>query len=60
MTKIEGILNDIEQHKVAKKPCLRKLQKTISNFKDAFVSEAQKIERITHKYSYADDATTLV
>jgi hypothetical protein len=60
MTKIEGLLDDIETHRKEKKPCLKKLQLTINKFKEAFVKEAQNVERITHKYSYADDAPTLV
>jgi len=60
MNKIENILDDIEHHRKAKKPCLKKLQNTITKFKEAFVSEAQNVERITHKYSYADNAPTLV
>lgn len=56
---IEGLLSDIESHRVAAKPCLKKLKKTIHKFKTAFVQEASKVEKITHKYSYADDAPTL-
>jgi hypothetical protein len=60
MTKIEGILDDLDKHRVQKKPCLKKLQNTIDKFKSAFVSEAQEVEKLTHKFSYADDAPTLV
>jgi hypothetical protein len=60
LNKIENIMDDIENHRAAKKPCLRRLQNTITRFKDAFIQEANKVERITKKYSYADDAPTLM
>jgi len=58
MNKIEHILDDIETHRKKKKPCLRKLQKTINKFKEAFVQEASQVARIGHKYQYEDSAAT--
>lgn len=60
MNQIENIIGDIEHHRKEKKPCLKKLEATIAKFKEAFVKETQNVEKITHKFSYADDAPTLV
>ena len=59
MTQIEALLVDVEAHKKAAAPCLRRLRRTVRKFKDAFVAESSAMEKISHKYSYADDAPTL-
>lgn len=60
MDKIESIVDDLNSHRVAKKACLKNLANTVSEFKSQFVAESSKIEKLRHKFSYADDAPTLV
>jgi hypothetical protein len=59
MGEINGLISNIEQHRTAKKPCLKKLKKTIRKFKAAFVAQAGEVAKIEKKHSYADDAPTL-
>jgi len=61
ITKVNSILDDIDQHKAAKKPCLKKIAKLMQKWKRSWVRETRHIEAIANKNKYSDaDANTLV